>query len=115
MTDSLSAASGSRFRISGHETVRCVGPSGSVLSRLREDLRMKPMYLAGVENHDAGEPHATLFSQMRGAGIPIPQILHLFASRFLGVLHKPRQVVSRILVTCDVVLEVNRIQQHKPY
>jgi hypothetical protein len=40
---------------------------------------MKPMYLAGVENHDAGEPHATVFREMRGAGIPIPQILHLLA------------------------------------
>jgi alkylhydroperoxidase family enzyme len=40
---------------------------------------MKPMYLHSVENHKAGEPHATMFSQMRAAGIPIPQILHLFA------------------------------------
>ena len=40
---------------------------------------MKPMYLAAVENHDAAEPHATMFKQMRLAGIPIPQILHLFA------------------------------------
>ena len=40
---------------------------------------MKPMYLRSVEEHKAAEPHATMFSQMRGAGIPIPQILHLFA------------------------------------
>ena len=40
---------------------------------------MKPMFLSVVENYDAAEPHATMFSQMRGAGIPIPQILHLFA------------------------------------
>lgn len=40
---------------------------------------MKPMFLRSVEEHDAAEPHATMFSQMRGAGIPIPQILHLFA------------------------------------
>ncbi len=40
---------------------------------------MKPMYLAAVENHDAAEPHATMFKQMRQAGVPIPQILHLFA------------------------------------
>ena len=40
---------------------------------------MKPMYLSGVESFDAAEPHATMFSQMRGAGIPIPQIMHLFA------------------------------------
>jgi alkylhydroperoxidase family enzyme len=40
---------------------------------------MKPMYLAGVENHEADEPHATMFREMRAAAIPIPQILHLFA------------------------------------
>jgi len=40
---------------------------------------MKPMYLHSVEEHNAAEPHATMFSQMRGAGVPIPQILHLFA------------------------------------
>jgi len=40
---------------------------------------MKPMYLRSVEEYDAAEPHATMFSQMRGAGVPIPQILHLFA------------------------------------
>jgi len=40
---------------------------------------MNPMYLPDVENHEAAEPHATVFSQMRAAGIPIPQILHLFA------------------------------------
>jgi alkylhydroperoxidase family enzyme len=40
---------------------------------------MKPMFLRSVEEHDAAEPHATMFRGMRGAGIPIPQILHLFA------------------------------------
>lgn len=40
---------------------------------------MKPMYLSGVENYGAAEPYATMFSQMRAAAIPIPQILHLFA------------------------------------
>jgi alkylhydroperoxidase family enzyme len=40
---------------------------------------MKPMFLHSVEEHQAAEPHATSFSQMRAAGVPIPQILHLFA------------------------------------
>ena len=40
---------------------------------------MKPMYLPAVENYEAAEPHATVFSQMGAAGIPVPQILHLFA------------------------------------
>jgi hypothetical protein len=44
-----------------------------------ETNNMKPMYLDAVEKHEAVEPHATMFSQMRAAGIPIPQILHLFA------------------------------------
>ena len=40
---------------------------------------MEPMYLHSVEEHQAAEPHASIFKYMRGAGIPIPQILHLFA------------------------------------
>jgi alkylhydroperoxidase family enzyme len=40
---------------------------------------MKPMYLSDVENHEVGEPQASMFRQMRAAAIPIPQILHLFA------------------------------------
>ncbi len=40
---------------------------------------MKPMYLRSVEEYSAAEPHATMFREMRGASIPIPQILHLFA------------------------------------
>jgi hypothetical protein len=37
------------------------------------------MFLKSVESHDAPEPFASVFSGMRSAGIPIPQILHLFA------------------------------------
>ena len=65
---------------------------------------MKPMYLRSVEEYDAAEPHATMFSQMRGAGVPIPQILHLFAfkpdrteflSRFTqGVMRGPSPLPS---------------------
>ncbi|HEY8832062.1 MAG TPA: peroxidase [Gemmatimonadaceae bacterium] len=40
---------------------------------------MKPMFLKAVESHAAAEPYAMMFSQMRSAGVPIPQILHLFA------------------------------------
>ena len=40
---------------------------------------MKPMFLSGVENFAAAEPHATMFREMRAAAIPIPQIMHLFA------------------------------------
>jgi hypothetical protein len=40
---------------------------------------MKPMYLHDVESHAPGGSRGAMFDQMRGAGIPIPQILHLFA------------------------------------
>lgn len=40
---------------------------------------MKPMYLHDVESHAPGGRRGAMFDQMRGAGIPIPQILHLFA------------------------------------
>jgi len=42
---------------------------------------MKPMFLRSIEEHQAKEPHATMFREMRAASIPIPQILHLFAFR----------------------------------
>lgn len=37
------------------------------------------MYLQEVEAHDPGGPRGAMFAQMRAAGVPIPQILHLFA------------------------------------
>ena len=40
---------------------------------------MHPMYLHDVESHPAAEPYATRFRMMREAGLPIPQIQHLFA------------------------------------
>ena len=40
---------------------------------------MKPMYLSGVESFDAAEPYASRFIGMRGAGVPVPLIMHLFA------------------------------------
>lgn len=55
-----------------------------------------PMYLEGVENFAAAEPHATMFAQMRSAGIPIPQILHLFA-------YKPRRTDHLARFTQEVM------------
>ena len=40
---------------------------------------MKPMYLHDVESHPATGSRGEMFQQMRAAGIPIPQIQHLFA------------------------------------
>ena len=42
---------------------------------------MKPMYLSDVENFKAAEPYASRLNGMREAGVPIPQIMHLFAFR----------------------------------
>ena len=40
---------------------------------------MKPMFLKEVESHDVGGPRAEAIKQMRAAGVPVPQIMHLFA------------------------------------
>ena len=40
---------------------------------------MDPMYLKDVETHDGTGERADTIRQMRAAGIPIPQIMHLFA------------------------------------
>jgi hypothetical protein len=65
---------------------------------------MKPMYLSAVETFGAAEPYASRFKGMRGAGVPIPQIMHLFAfkpertqhlSRFTqGVMRGPSPLPS---------------------
>jgi alkylhydroperoxidase family enzyme len=43
------------------------------------EAMMKPMYLEDVESHHGTGPRADAIEQMRDAGIPIPQIMHLFA------------------------------------
>ena len=40
---------------------------------------MHPMYLPAVESHPAAGSRAAMFAQLRAAGLPIPQIQHLFA------------------------------------
>ena len=40
---------------------------------------MKPMFLKDVESHEGGGPRAEAITQMRAAGVPVPQIMHLFA------------------------------------
>jgi alkylhydroperoxidase family enzyme len=39
---------------------------------------MKPMYLRDVELHEPAGPAGDALRQMRAAGVPVPQILHLF-------------------------------------
>jgi hypothetical protein len=62
-----------------HWLIQRCAPSPREIESRQEADEMKPMYLSGVEHFDAAEPHATGFRMMRGAGIPIPQIMHLFA------------------------------------
>ncbi len=40
---------------------------------------MDPMFLRDVESHPAAGPYAERIAAMREAGVPVPQILHLFA------------------------------------
>jgi hypothetical protein len=40
---------------------------------------MKPMYLPEVESFDGAGPRAESIRGMRAAGVPVPQISHLFA------------------------------------
>jgi len=40
---------------------------------------MDPMYLDEVEGHDGNDPWSASIRQLRGAGLPVPQIQHLFA------------------------------------
>jgi alkylhydroperoxidase family enzyme len=40
---------------------------------------MKPMYLHDVEAHEATGTRGEAMARMRDAGMPIPQIQHLFA------------------------------------
>jgi alkylhydroperoxidase family enzyme len=38
-----------------------------------------PMYLPAVEQHVGEGRYAATIQQLRGAGVPVPQIMHLFA------------------------------------
>jgi alkylhydroperoxidase family enzyme len=40
---------------------------------------MDPMFLSDVEQHDDPGPRGRTIQEMQAAGIPVPQILHLFA------------------------------------
>ncbi len=40
---------------------------------------MDTMYLSEIEQNPGSGPWATAIDQMRGAGVPVPQIMHLFA------------------------------------
>jgi hypothetical protein len=51
---------------------------------------MKPMFLAGVENQTPQGHYAPAINGLRAAGLPVPQIMHLFSykpdrTRFLAL------------------------------
>jgi hypothetical protein len=40
---------------------------------------MDPMYLSEIEQHHGEGRYAAMIRQMQASGIPVPQIMHLFA------------------------------------
>ena len=40
---------------------------------------MHPMFLSEIEHADPKGPYAEPIARMRAAGVPVPQIMHLFA------------------------------------
>ena len=58
---------------------------------------MDPMFLPEVESSKGSGPRSELIQQFKGAGLPVPQILHLFAFKHESTLHLERftQAVMR--------------------
>ena len=58
---------------------------------------MDPMFLPEVEQHDDPGPRGQAIGGMKAAGIPVPQILHLFAYKPERTIHLERytQAVMR--------------------
>ena len=51
---------------------------------------MKPMFLKEVESHEAEGPRGEAIAGMRAAGVPVPQIMHLFAFKPQRTQHLER-------------------------
>jgi alkylhydroperoxidase family enzyme len=51
---------------------------------------MKPMFLKEVESHEAAGPRGEAIAGMRAAGVPVPQIMHLFAFKPQHTQHLER-------------------------
>ena len=43
---------------------------------------MDPMFLREVEQASPGGPYARMIGALRAAGLPVPQIMHLFAYKW---------------------------------
>jgi hypothetical protein len=46
---------------------------------IAKELSMHPMFLSEVEQSNPGGAYANLINELRAAGRPVPQIMHLFA------------------------------------
>ena len=58
---------------------------------------MRPMFLSDVEHADPGGGYARVIDELRAAGHPVPQIMHLFAYKpgSTDFLSRFTQVVMR--------------------
>ncbi|HSR41736.1 MAG TPA: peroxidase [Longimicrobiales bacterium] len=58
---------------------------------------MEPMFLPEVEQTDSDSPRGEIIRGMREAGLPVPQIMHLFAYKPETTVHLERftQAVMR--------------------
>jgi alkylhydroperoxidase family enzyme len=52
---------------------------GSLTWGTKEEISMRPMFLPEVERKNTGGAYAHLIDDLRAAGEPVPQIMHLFA------------------------------------
>lgn len=83
---------------------------------------MEQMYLPEIEAHAGGDPWSDAIRQIRTAGAPVPQIMHLFAdkpdrtehlARFTqGVMRGPSPLGNRSLV--DAVLATRPVSTTCP-
>lgn len=51
---------------------------------------MRPMFLSEVEQSDRGGAYSRVIGDLRAAGRPVPQIMHLFAYRPDRTMHLSR-------------------------
>jgi alkylhydroperoxidase family enzyme len=64
------------FPVNGRATLGRLGRQSRCPCTLE---RVKPMHLPEVESFDSNHPRGEAIRRMRAAGVPVPQIFHLFA------------------------------------
>lgn len=70
--------SGTHRNLSDRDTMLMAGAVQHPLPKKLEEL-MHPMFLSEVENREPEGEYADSIRQIREAGMPVPQIMHLFA------------------------------------